>query len=281
MPRNCLPWCTTSVLAACLLQTSFAGAQNVFCSPAVGRGRVDANLDVATRCELEGADVRGNVTLFAGGSLIARDVRIRGDLAGNGGDFVDVRDGRIDGDLRLEQMVGDVSRIEDTNVRGGVTLLANRSRLELIDNEIRRDVDVVANTGGVLIVANTIDDELVCEANVPAPLGGANRVRDADDEDNQCTDLQPVAAADPPPSPAPPSPPPDASPPPASDPGPAGFVPDPEGGGGGAMGAFAALLLPFAIWRRVRAASRASAAAQPSARSARPSRSSDRRSRGC
>jgi hypothetical protein len=275
---------TTCALAACLLHTCAANAQNLFCSPLLGPGRIDGNLDIATRCELTGTDVRGDVTLFAGGSLIARDVRIRGDLVGSGADFVEMSGGRIDGDLRLDEMVGDRSRIEAAEIRGGVTLLTNRSRLELLDNEIRRDVEIAANTGGVLIVGNTFEEALECAGNAPAPFGGGNRVGDEGGED-QCDDLQPEGSpgvpppAPVPPAPAPPAPSPTPAPPPAppaappgtggspTSPGPTEFVPQPEGGGGGAMGLWALLLLPAAIWRR------STAAARPSARSPRPTRS--------
>ena len=261
--------------ALLLLQTGVAAAQGALCLPGLNPRRVDGDLNVVTRCELDGTDVRGDVTLFAGGSLVARDVHIRGNLTGSSADFVDMDGGRVDGDVQLEQMVGDLIRFQGAELRG-VELLGNRSRLEVLDNEIHEDLVVTANVGGVLITGNTIRN-LECTDNAPAPLGGGNEIdRDAS---GQCEELE-LQAPEPPPGPPPPepqplppepqpppptpeptpSPPPPATPPPTtppvSSPPPsppsASFVPDPNGGGGGAIGPGWILLVPFALWRRRR-----------------------------
>jgi hypothetical protein len=237
------------VLAALL--AGGANAQNVLCSPRIGPGRVDGGVDIASRCELTGTDVRGDVTVFSGGSLVARNVRIRGTLFASRADFVDLDDTRVDGDLRLEEMVGDLNRIEDADVRGDVALLGNRSRLELLDNVVREGMEIVANTGGVLLRGNRIDESLECADNSPAPAGDENRVGAAL---GQCETLQaevPQIAPPPAPTPTPtptPSPPDTGAPPPSSPEAP--FVPDPEGGGAGASGLACLLLLPAVLCRR-------------------------------
>jgi hypothetical protein len=265
------------VIALGLLGSGVATAQGVLCLPGVNPRRIDGDLDIVTRCELEGTDVRGDVHLFTGGSLTARNVRIRGSLTGNSADFVNMNGGRIDRGLDLEQMVGDLIRFEGAELHGGVSLVANRSRLELVDNQIDREMDVLANVGGVLLTGNTIEN-LRCEDNAPAPLGADNQIANLRDDDggNQCANLalEPPPETPPPPeSPPPETPPPETPPPetpppqtpppqtpppsapppatPPADPTPsATFVPDPNGGGGGAVGAWWLLLLPFAVWRR-------------------------------
>jgi hypothetical protein len=262
----------TGVIALGLLGSGVAAAQGLLCLPGMNPRRIDGDLDIVTRCELEGTDVRGDVHLFTGGSLVARDVRIRGSLTGNSADFVNMNGGRIDRGLELEQMVGDLIRFEGANLGGGVSLVGNRSRLEFVDNEIQRDMDVLANVGGVLLTGNTIEN-LRCEDNAPAPLGADNQIanlRDEDDGGNQCANLaleppetppppEPPPPESPPPQTPPPQTPPPSSPPPATpppstppaDPAPsANFVPDPNGGGGGSMGLLWLALLPFAAWRR-------------------------------
>jgi hypothetical protein len=251
------------------LHVHVATAQSPRCSGAIQLG---GNLAIAGRCELEDTEVRGNVTLFAGGSLTARDVRIRGNLEGNRADFVDMEGGRVDGRVELQEFVGDLTRIEGTDLRGDVVLTGNRSRLELLNNEARKNVRVRNNSGGVLISGNSIEDDLVCTGNTPAPVGIGNIVHG--DSEGQCEDLAAEAPepTPPPPEPPPPEPtpppeepppttpppaePPPTTPPPTSSPppNPAPVEPDPladEGGGAGALGWPVLLLLaPLAAWRR-------------------------------
>src|SRR5262245_38870923 len=86
-------------LTLVLLQAGAAAAQGI-CLPGVNPRRVAGDLNVVTRCELDGTEVTGNVTLFAGGSLVAHDVHIRGNLVGNNANFVDMDGGRVDKDFR-------------------------------------------------------------------------------------------------------------------------------------------------------------------------------------
>ncbi len=233
------------------------------------------NLQIAGRCELEDTEVRGNVTLFAGGSLIARDVRIRGNLTGSRADFVTIENSRIDGNVALEELVGDLSRIEGTDLRRNVTLERNRSRFEILNNDVRRDFAAVGNTGGLLISGNAFNEDLECSGNSPPPAGVGNVVEG--EAEGQCANLAPDGpspppapeppppAPQPPPPPAPEPPPPSPEPPPAPEPPPSPEPPanpeppaapvDPaldgeEDGGAGALGWPALLLLPLLAWRR-------------------------------
>lgn len=243
-------------------------------SRCLGSLQIGNNLSIAGRCELQNTEVRGNVTLFPGGSLTGRDLRIRGNLEGNRADFVDLEGSRVDGNVNLQEFVGDLTVLASTELRGNVLLTNNRSRLEILNNEIDGDVQARSNTGGVLISGNAIDDDLHCSGNTPPPVGVGNDV-DGDSE-GQCESLQaeapeptpppppeptppPPATTPPPPGPTPPpepTPPPPAPtpPPPTSSPPPPTTSPDPladEGGGAGALGWPAlALLVPLLGWRR-------------------------------
>lgn len=265
MRYQCCPF-GACALAFLILFASGANAQNVLCSPRIGPGRVDGGVDIASPCELTGTDVRGDVTIFSGGSLVARDVRIRGTLSASRGDFVDLDGTRVDGDVRLEEMVGDLNRIEDADVRGRMVLLANRSRLELLDNVVRQGAEIVANTGGVLLRGNRIDRTLDCADNSPAPAGDDNQVREAS---GQCEVLRAeIPQIAPPPAPSPPS----TGAPPPSDPETPAFVPEPEGGGAGAFGFTWLLLLPAAVLRRRLVGARPRSAALRSKRRCAPAR---------
>lgn len=233
-----------------------------FCLGEIGDRRVDGSLLVVGRCTLAGTEVRGDVTLFAGGSLTAREARIRGDLEGSRADFVDLEGSRIDGAVQLEQFVGDVSRIEDTEIHGNVELTANRSELEILNSDFSGDLVASSNTGGLQISGNFVEHDLRCMLNSPAPTGAGNRV-DGETE-GQCVSLgaddspppspppTPTPTPTPAPSPPPTAPPPTSSPPPVATPPPAApptadLVDD---GGAGAMGWLTALLLPLLLRKR-------------------------------
>ena len=263
---------------AICLHTAGASAQGGGCLAALPIG---GNLSIVGRCELKDTEIRGDVTIFSGGSLTARNVRIRGNLEGDRADFVDMLDSTVDGKVELKEFVGDLTSIEQTEVGGDVNLSNNRSRLEILNNELGRNVQVRGNTGGVLISGNAVDDDLKCSGNTPAPVGTGNTI-DGDGE-GQCEALEAEAPepTPPPPEPTPPPPaptptppppeptptptptpppptptptptPPPATPPPTSSPPP--VTTDPladEGGGAGALGWPALLvLLPLLAWQR-------------------------------
>jgi hypothetical protein len=204
---------SSGLLALAVFLGHAAEAQDAVCATDLEDVQVRGNLNVTSRCRLTDADVRGDVILFAGGSLIARSARIRGNVEGNRADFVDLDDVRVDGNVSLRELVGDSSRIESSEIRGDVVLASNRSRFEILNNELRGNLRAFGNSGGLRIAGNAIDDNLECSGNTPAPTGLGNRV-DGDAE-AQCENLRPQpAASPPPPAPRPPA----ASPPPAARP---------------------------------------------------------------
>ena len=144
-------WLLSSAFVASALHGFCAAAQGSHCTANLGEVEVRGNLDITARCQLSGTSVRGNVTLFAGGSLIARDVSIRGHLEARRADFVAIEGSEIDGNVTLEELVGDNSSIEDTEIGGNASLTSNRSGLELLNNEIDGNLKASDNTGGVSI----------------------------------------------------------------------------------------------------------------------------------
>ena len=204
-------WLLSSAIVASALYRFCAAAQGANCTGAMGEVEVRGNLDIAARCQLTRTNVRGNVTLFSGGSLIARDVSIRGHLKARRADFVAIEGGDIDGNVTLEELVGDNSSIESTEIRGNVTLTSNRSAFEILNNEIDGNVRASGNTGGVSISGNSIGGNLECSDNTPAPVGLGNVVEKR--AQGQCQNLRPQES-NPPPSPSPPAPPPETPAPP-------------------------------------------------------------------
>jgi hypothetical protein len=216
-----------------------ARADDVHCPPALGNVTVDGNVLITARCVLDGTTVIGNVHLYSGGSLIATNARIDGNIQAERADFIDVTATRVGGSIQLDELVGDRSIVEGSEIGGSVQLNANRSRLELLDSEVGADVQAFTNSGGVLIEGNVIDGNLQCKSNSPAPVGGSNRV--GGNREDQCANLQREASTV------------------AGASGAASSAPlvaaavestGSESGGGGAIGAFVWLLLPLLALRR-------------------------------
>jgi len=193
-------WLLSTAFVAFALHGFCAAAQGFHCTRALGDVEVRGNLDITARCQLTGTDVRGNVTLFSGGSLIARDVSIHGNLEARRADFVAIEESEIDGNVTLDELVGDNSSIENTEIDGNASLTSNRSALEILNNEIGGTMKASGNTGGVSISGNSIDGHLECSGNTPAPVGLGNRVEK--EPKGQCQNLRPQGSSPPPSSPA-------------------------------------------------------------------------------
>lgn len=212
-----------------------ASADDVHCPPRLGAVSIDGNVLVAAACVLDGTTVRGNVHLYAGGSLTATNARIVGNIQAERADFVDVSGGSIGGSVQLDNLVGDVSVVENAAIGGSVQLKSNRSRIEVAGNDVGADIQAFSNSGGVLILGNVVDGNLQCKENSPLPVGGNNRVHG--NKEDQCANLQPDTAG--------------AMPAPVAANGASSLTtstalesttPTQGAGGGGAMGWFAALL---------------------------------------
>jgi len=165
-------------------------ADDVHCPPDLGNVTVDGNVLIAAPCRMNGTIVKGNVHLYAGGSLIARGpVRIEGSVQAENADFIDLEGTSVNGSIQLDNLVGDRSIISDGTVGGSIQLKKNRSRLEVLRNEVNADVQAFENNGGVLIADNVIDGNLQCKSNQPPPAGGGNSVQG--NKEDQCANLQP------------------------------------------------------------------------------------------
>lgn len=236
-----------SLLAALAASPTFVFADDVNCPPNLGSVTIDGNVLVAAPCRLDGTTVKGNVHLYAGGSLIARgNVRIEGSIQAENSDYIDLADTFVNGNIQLDNLVGDRSIVQRSTVGGSIQLNSNRSRLEVLNNTVDSDVQAFANRDGVVIADNVIDGNLQCKENNPAPVGGNNRVQG--NKEDQCANLVPETGTTPAPAPAP-APTPAPTPPASAD--------NSSGGGGGLdpMWSFVMLILlaaRFAPGRRGR-----------------------------
>lgn len=216
---------------------------DVYCPPQLGAVTVDGNVLVTTACSLDGTRVKGNVLLYSGGSLVARDALVEGNIQAEFSNSVDVERTRVIGSIQLDGLVGEFSRMAYNRVDGNIQLKDNRARLEVVSNEVSADVQAFANLGGVLVQDNGIGGNLQCKDNVPAPVGGSNSV--SGNREDQCANLQlpasQVAAASRPPL---------SSSPTGTPTSPIAGTPGSQsggGGGGGSVGLFSLLALLLAL----------------------------------
>jgi hypothetical protein len=130
-----------------------------------------ASLVVSEATCLDGARIRGGVTVDDGGTLLAIDSTIQGGISATGADAV---------------------HIYSTDVRGVTTIAGTTGSVAAFDSAFRGGVTVAGNaTGDVepILDGNTINGGLSCSDNAPAPidLGAGNTVRGL--ASGQCADL--------------------------------------------------------------------------------------------
>jgi hypothetical protein len=183
---------STGILALVSLTAVPALADDFHCPPNRGAETIDGNILIAAPCRLDGTYVKGNVHMYSGGSLVAVNATIEGSIQAEGSDFVDVDNTRVIGSIQLDNMVGDVSNVRNSRIGGSIQLKSNRSRLEMLGNDVNADIQAFSNTGGVLIEGNIVDGNLQCKSNNPAPVGGGNQV--SGNKEDQCANLAPESS---------------------------------------------------------------------------------------
>jgi len=185
---------TNTIVAGVIGFAPFAVlADDVNCPPDLGDVEIDGNVLIAAPGSMTGTVVKGNVHLYAGGSLVARNISVDGNIQAENAFEVDVADSEIGGSIQLDDLVGDVTRIADNAVDGNIQLKGNRPRLEVLGNTVNADIQAFSNTGGIDISDNVVDGNLQCKSNDPAPTGGNNTVQG--NKEDQCASLEAASGA--------------------------------------------------------------------------------------
>jgi hypothetical protein len=181
------------VLAVALVGAGFAGlpagvqAEERVCRGTIGAITVD-NLRVpdGRRCTLEGTHVKGTIKVESDATLIARNVRVVGNVQAENSANVRVLAGsRVGGSIQLAH--GVKARIYRVAINGDLQFLENGGALSAERNRIGGNLQAFQNTGGLTISGNVIDGNLQCKENRPAPTGGNNTVHG--EKEDQCERL--------------------------------------------------------------------------------------------
>ena len=163
-----------------------AMADEYTCTGAVGAVRLD-NIFVpdGATCNLSGTRAEGNVVVGTNSTLIARSIKVDGNVQAEGAARVAISGTTsVGGSVQLMQG-GSVS-VQKAIINGSLQMESNNGAIKAVGNTIGADLQAFQNTGGVTLRNNRIDGNLQCKANTPAPVGGGNR---ADSKEDQCAAL--------------------------------------------------------------------------------------------
>lgn len=156
------------------------------CSGVVNAVTVDTLIvDDDDTCILDGTNIRGSLLVHDGATLVARDVRVAGNIETDRAVSVDIGGAtEVGGSVRI--MRGGAAEIDSLTIDGELRMEENSGLIVANGNDVGDDMKINKNTGGVILTGNRVDDDLECRQNSPAPTGGGNQ---ADDKEGQCEDL--------------------------------------------------------------------------------------------
>lgn len=143
-------------------------AADVMCNGSIGASRHDDDIVVRSgaTCTLDGTRIDGNIKVSSGGALVATGIVVDGDIQSDGHRSVSVSRSTIDGNVQLSS--------------GGAIALSG--------NRVAGDIQLFGNSSGTkTVTGNTVDGNLQCKSNTPAPTGGSNTVRG--NKEDQCRNL--------------------------------------------------------------------------------------------
>ena len=157
------------------------------CAGTLGSITVD-NLRVPAgkTCKLNGTRVQGTIKVENNATLVATNVRVVGNVQGEGAKMVKVLGGStVGGSIQVVQ--GRAAVIDRSNVNGDIQFDDNSGSLKATRNDVGGNIQAIKNTGGVVISNNTVDANLQCKENRPAPTGSGNIVHGS--KEDQCARL--------------------------------------------------------------------------------------------
>ena len=177
-------------LAAVLSLAAFpavVSAEEYTCRGTLGAVTLD-NLRVPqnSSCTLNGTFVKGTIKVERNATLKASCVRVIGNVqAENAHDGVVQKSSRIGGSVQIKQ--GGSASILSSQINADIQFDANSRYLKANDNRVGGNIQVMSNSGGVEIFRNSVDSNLQCKENRPAPTGGNNVVQG--NKEDQCRRL--------------------------------------------------------------------------------------------
>lgn len=152
-------------------------ANNVICEGILGATSIDhLRVPEGVTCNLNGTQVNGNIFVEAEATLVARAVRVEGDIqAENAAQVTVMGRSKVRGSIHIKQSRG--ATVLNSCIDGHVQFEGNSQPLNSEGNTIGGNLHAIRNRGGVRIFANRIGGNLQCKDNRPTPTGNGNIVR--------------------------------------------------------------------------------------------------------
>ena len=186
MTRKLITALAASILAVALLP-QVAVAEEKVCRGTIGERTLDnVKVPQGASCTLRGTKVKGTIKINEDARLEAIDVRVIGNVQGEGARNVIVRKkSSVGGSVQVVQ--GKRARVANSKINGDILYDDQSGRLSALNNNVGGNVQAFQNTGGIRIADNVIDGNLQCKENRPPPTGGDNRVEG--NKEDQCKRL--------------------------------------------------------------------------------------------
>jgi hypothetical protein len=176
-------------VSALLALAPAAQAEERVCRGTIGAATVDnVRVPQNATCTLNGTRVEGTVKVERNATLYANGIRVKGNVQSEGFKNVVLRQGSIVvGSVQLENgLRGGNGKVLNTRINGDLQFFSNYSRMVAKGNTILANFQANQNKGGLVIQNNRIAENLQCQSNNPAPVGGGNT---AGDKEGQCARL--------------------------------------------------------------------------------------------
>jgi hypothetical protein len=159
-------------------------AEERTCRGTIGPRTLDnVRVPPGATCRLNGTVVKGTVKAERNAVLIARNVRVIGNVQAENARRVVVAAGaRVGGSVQAVQ--GGRVRVVDSRINADVLVDENDLLNTINRNRIGGNIQAFQNTGGVRIYGNRVDGNLQCKENRPRPVGARNIVQG--NKEDQC-----------------------------------------------------------------------------------------------
>ena len=174
------------VLLAGAVLASPAAAEERSCAGTIAGASLDnVRVPQGATCVLRDSVLNGTLKVERNATLRASNLRINGNVQGEGARLVEVEGSRIGGAYQVVQ--GQAATLLTTAVKGTILVDSNAGAIRLERNIADDNIQAFQNRGGVSILQNSVEGNLQCKANNPAPTGGGNVVQGV--KEDQCARL--------------------------------------------------------------------------------------------
>lgn len=169
-----------------LSSAPYVSAEEYTCRGSVGRRTLDnVYVPAGARCTLDGTKIEGNIKVDNGARLTAKSVKVNGSIQSQGAASIVVSGGRVNGDIQID--AGKAFKVTGVRVGGSIQAVANSGSSKIESNVVGSDIQVFQHKRGIGVRDNTVDGNLQCKENSPAPRGGGNVVQGS--KEDQCRRL--------------------------------------------------------------------------------------------